>query len=74
MSVFRHPHLVRGIVQTYRGRFAISRGLVDVPDEVGEFYGWLRLEEPETSLPVPPTRNNHAVERDADESSAGQAR
>jgi hypothetical protein len=44
MGLFRHPHLVRGVVHTANGNFAISRGLVSVPDEVGEFYGWVRLE------------------------------
>jgi hypothetical protein len=44
MGLFRHPHLVRGVVHTSKGSFAISRGLVNVPDEVGESYGWLRLE------------------------------
>lgn len=47
MGLFRHPHLVRGVVHTSKGSFAISRGLVDVPDEVGEAYGWLRLEPEE---------------------------
>lgn len=44
MGLFRHPHLVRGIVHTRQGSFAISRGIVNAPDEVGESYGWLRLE------------------------------
>ena len=44
MALFRHPHLIRGVVHTPKGSFAISRGLVDVPDEIGESYGWLRLE------------------------------
>jgi len=44
MGLFRHPHLVRGVVHTSKGCFAISRGIVDVPDEVGESLGWLRLE------------------------------
>jgi len=44
MGLFRHPHLVRGIVHTSQGSFAISRGLVSVPDEVGESQGWVRLE------------------------------
>lgn len=44
MGLFQHPHLTRGIVHTSKGSFAINRGLVDVPDEVGESYGWLRLE------------------------------
>jgi hypothetical protein len=40
MSVFRHPHLTRGIVQTAKGAFVISRGLVEMPDEIGESLGW----------------------------------
>jgi hypothetical protein len=44
MGVFRHPHLVRGTVHTPQGRFFISRGIVEVPDEVGESNGWLRLD------------------------------
>lgn len=54
MSVFRHPHLVRGVVHTPKGSFAISRGLVNVPDEVGESHGWLRLEpEDQHDRPLP---------------------
>lgn len=44
MGVFRHPHLTRGVVRTPHGGFAISRGLVRVPDEIGESQGWQRLE------------------------------
>ena len=58
MGLFRHPHLVRGVVHTSKGSFAISRGLVNAPDEVGESYGWLRLEledEPERPLPIAAT-------------------
>lgn len=44
MALFRHPHLIRGIVHTSKGSFAVSRGLVEVPDEVGESLGWVRLE------------------------------
>jgi hypothetical protein len=47
MGLFRHPHLVRGVVHTSKGSFAIIRGLVNVPDEVGESCGWLRLEPEE---------------------------
>jgi hypothetical protein len=43
MSVFRHPHLTRGTVQTATGAFFVSRGLVEVPDEVGELLGWRRV-------------------------------
>ena len=40
MSVFQHPHLTRGIVKTANGAFTISRGLVEMPDEIGEALGW----------------------------------
>jgi hypothetical protein len=40
MSVFHHPHLTRGIVNTSKGSFVIVRGLVEVPDEIGEALGW----------------------------------
>jgi hypothetical protein len=40
MSVFRHPHLTRGIVKTAKGSFIVKRGLVDVPDEIGDALGW----------------------------------
>jgi hypothetical protein len=53
MGVFRHPHLVRGVVHTSSGNFAISRGLVNVPDEVGESQGWLRLEEDQRDTRLP---------------------
>lgn len=55
MGLFQHPHLIRGIVHTSKGSFAINRGLVDVPDEVGESYGWLRLEldDAKRAAPVP---------------------
>jgi hypothetical protein len=36
MSVFRHPHRIHGIVRTRMGAFAVSRGLVEAPDDVGE--------------------------------------
>jgi len=40
MALFRHPHLTRGLVKTAQGAFSISRGVVDVPDEIGESLGW----------------------------------
>jgi hypothetical protein len=40
MGVFQHPHLTRGLVKTAKGAFVISRGLVDMPDEIGESLGW----------------------------------
>ena len=56
MSVFHHPHLTRGIVSTPKGSFVIVRGLVEVPDEVGESLGWrlAHLEnEPQPALASP---------------------
>ena len=44
MAIFRHPHLVRGIVHTPHGAFTVVRGLVDVADEVGDDLGWTRAE------------------------------
>jgi len=44
MSLFRHPHLVRGIVHTHQGQFFIRRGLVEMPDEVGDRLGWQRVQ------------------------------
>jgi hypothetical protein len=44
VGVFRHPHLTRGVVRTPQGGFTISRGLVRVPDEIGESQGWQRLD------------------------------
>ena len=40
MSLFQHPHRVRGIVQTEKGAFTVVRGLVEMPDDVGEALGW----------------------------------
>jgi hypothetical protein len=40
MSVFQHPHLTRGIVKTAKGSFIVKRGLVEMPDEIGEELGW----------------------------------
>jgi hypothetical protein len=40
MPLFRHPHLLRGIVHTSLGAFELDRGLADIPDTVGESLGW----------------------------------
>jgi hypothetical protein len=52
MSVFRHPHLTRGIVHTPAGQFFVSRGLVEMPDDAGARLGWAR-EEPDEDEPPP---------------------
>lgn len=44
MAIFRHPHLVRGIVHTPHGAFTVVRGLVDLSEEVGDDLGWTRAE------------------------------
>jgi len=45
MSVFQHPHLTRGVVKTPHGAFVVARGLVEMPDEVGEGLGWRRVDD-----------------------------
>ena len=47
MSLFRHPHLVRGIVHTQQGQFFVRRGLVETTDDVGERLGWQRVDADE---------------------------
>ena len=39
-TLFRHPHLTRGVVHTAGGSFVIERGLVRAPDSVGTQQGW----------------------------------
>ena len=59
MAIFRHPHLIRGIVHTPYGAFAISRGYADIPEEIGEALGWSRAED---------SRAEFLLRRDAEES------
>ena len=71
MAIFRHPHLVRGIVHTSHGAFVIVRGLVDLPDEIGEALRWARAEEASSSAAVVagetlPTPTTAMDQRDAD--------
>ena len=42
-TLFRHPHLTRGVVHTAEGNFVIERGLVRAPDSVGAQQGWQRV-------------------------------
>ena len=42
-TLFRHPHLTRGVVHTSEGCFIVQRGLVRVPDAVGAWHGWKRV-------------------------------
>ena len=45
MGLFRHPHLVRGVVHTSEGAFFIHRGIAELPDDIGESLGWQRVDE-----------------------------
>jgi hypothetical protein len=45
MGLFRHPHLVRGIVHTSEGAFHIERGVAEIPDEVGAALGWIKVDD-----------------------------
>ena len=45
MALFKHPCLVHGTVHTPFGAFTIVRGLVEMPDEIGEAMGWPQLNE-----------------------------
>lgn len=52
MGMFQHPHLMRGIVRTAQGAFVVSRGLVEVPDELGESLGWRPADSAEDPPPT----------------------
>jgi hypothetical protein len=71
MAVFHHPHLTRGIVKTAKGSFVIVRGLVDVPDEIGESLGWQPIDvenHPQAASAKPQVRElaTPAIDRDAE--------
>lgn len=68
MSVFQHPHLTRGIVKTAKGSFIVKRGLVEVPDEIGEELGWQLIDSDGGYQPQPPAPG----ERDYDEAPASR--
>jgi hypothetical protein len=59
MGIFQHPHLTRGVVKTAKGAFIVSRGLVTMPDEVGESLGWQPVdpEKKETLVDVSGSRS-----------------
>ena len=63
MSVFQHPHLTRGIVQTPKGAFAISRGRVEMPDDIGESLGWRPLDLQGDSSPDVEVARSRPAER-----------
>jgi hypothetical protein len=43
MGRFRHPHLIRGTVHTPLGSFVITRGIVEMPDDIGPLLGWAAI-------------------------------
>ena len=55
MGLFRHPHLVRGIVHTSEGAFLIERGVAELPDDVGAALGWTPLEDEDAGLMSTPS-------------------
>jgi hypothetical protein len=59
-GVFRHPHLVRGVVCTGTGNFVIARGLVCVPIAIGELHGWQRVDAAAAD-PTPRPRDGRDV-------------
>ncbi len=50
MGLFKHPHLVRGIVHTSEGAFLIERGVAELPDDVGATLGWTPLDDEADAL------------------------
>ena len=64
MGLFKHPCLVRGIVHTPYGAFSLVRGLVEMPDEIGEALGWPRSGGDQvTSGPTPPHSSGERPDR-----------
>jgi hypothetical protein len=60
MAIFLHPFLTRGVVRLPNGAFPISRGRVELPDEIGDPLGWRKIEdddsaEPQAAPPRPST-------------------
>jgi hypothetical protein len=66
MALFRHPHLVRGIVHTADGNFLIERGVAEMPDEVGTSLGWTRVDEEPSSVTTTPRLVSRAADGTAD--------
>jgi hypothetical protein len=47
MPKFRHPCVTHGVVQTPAGRFMVTRGIVDAPEDVGALCGWTPVDPAE---------------------------
>ena len=52
MALYQHPHLTRGVVHTPMGAFMVNRGIVELPDEIGESLGWTPVPDSEWSTPA----------------------
>jgi hypothetical protein len=64
-TLFRHPHLTRGVVHTAEGSFVIERGLVRAPDSVGARQGWQRVGS-DSSEVIQPAMTYGALEAELD--------
>jgi hypothetical protein len=77
MCIFQHPHLTRGIVKTPMGAFAISRGLVEMPAEIGESLGWRAMDSDDdqmsTSAEMARVQAAHSVATGSAERQRGDA-
>ena len=51
MGLYLHPHLTRGVMHTPEGAFKINRGIVDLPDELGEALGWTAVKADGDDVP-----------------------
>lgn len=49
MAIFLHPFLTRGVVRIANSAFPITRGRVELPDEVGEPLGWRKIEDDDSA-------------------------
>ncbi len=67
MGLYRHPHLVRGVVHTPEGAFRIDRGLVEVPEEVGDALGWKQIDDDHAAV----SHGQRAASRPTDPDHAG---
>ena len=65
MSLFKHPHLTRGIVKTQTGAYVITRGLVEVPDDIGTALGWTPVNDENEEIAHSPRPRAETAKRDA---------
>jgi len=51
VALFRHPHLIRGVVHTPFGAVMLDRGVAELPQHVGESLGWVMVSDEDEPLP-----------------------